>query len=198
MAADLDSLITSEIPEGRQNLLDSYTNLERVAEYCENNYFQVRWDDNWLYYWQGTELLWYYLFFSSSATTSAPPWRRRRATQLRAWLAWPIRSTRSHTTSSRCWTCSPLRSGRWRVRSTTSARLSPSTRRRLPDVRLESWPRTSVPIGELQSQKYSSLPGTSLLPDLNVWYPVRINYSGNIKLLLLQTPRDPSSTWGSQ
>ena len=41
MAADLDSLITSEIPEGRQNLLDSYTNLERVAEYCENNYFQV-------------------------------------------------------------------------------------------------------------------------------------------------------------
>ena len=41
MAADLDSLITSEIPEGRQNLLDSHTNLERVAEYCENNYFQV-------------------------------------------------------------------------------------------------------------------------------------------------------------
>ena len=41
MAADLDSLITSEIPEGRQNLMDSYTNLERVAEYCENNYFQV-------------------------------------------------------------------------------------------------------------------------------------------------------------
>jgi len=40
MAADLDSLITSEIPEGRQNLMDSFTNLERVAEYCENNYFQ--------------------------------------------------------------------------------------------------------------------------------------------------------------
>jgi len=40
MAADLDSLITSEIPEGRQNLLDSHTNLEKVAEYCENNYFQ--------------------------------------------------------------------------------------------------------------------------------------------------------------
>jgi len=40
MAADLDSLITSEIPEGRQNLMDSHTNLERVAEYCENNYFQ--------------------------------------------------------------------------------------------------------------------------------------------------------------
>ena len=40
MAADLDTLITSEIPDGRQNLLDSYTNLEKVAEYCENNYFQ--------------------------------------------------------------------------------------------------------------------------------------------------------------
>lgn len=39
-AADLDTLITSEIPDGRQNLLDSYTNLERVAEYCENNYYQ--------------------------------------------------------------------------------------------------------------------------------------------------------------
>ena len=40
MAADLDTLITADIPEGRQNLLDSYTNLERVAEYCENNYYQ--------------------------------------------------------------------------------------------------------------------------------------------------------------
>ena len=40
MAADLDTLITSEIPDGRQNLLDSFTNLEKVAEYCENNYSQ--------------------------------------------------------------------------------------------------------------------------------------------------------------
>lgn len=39
-AADLDTLLTSEIPDGRQNLLDSFTNLERVAEYCENNYYQ--------------------------------------------------------------------------------------------------------------------------------------------------------------
>jgi hypothetical protein len=39
-AADLDTLITSEIPDGRQNLLDSFTNLERVADYCENNYYQ--------------------------------------------------------------------------------------------------------------------------------------------------------------
>ncbi len=40
LSGDLGSLFTSDLPEGRQNLLDSYTNLERVAEYCENNYFQ--------------------------------------------------------------------------------------------------------------------------------------------------------------
>ena len=40
MAADLDTLLTADIPEGRQNLLDSHENLEKVAEYCENNYYQ--------------------------------------------------------------------------------------------------------------------------------------------------------------
>ena len=40
MAPDLDTLMTADILEGRQNLLDSFTNLERVAEYCENNYYQ--------------------------------------------------------------------------------------------------------------------------------------------------------------
>lgn len=39
--ADLLSLIENEIPEGRQNLLDSYSNLEKVADYCESNYFEV-------------------------------------------------------------------------------------------------------------------------------------------------------------
>ncbi|UYV66297.1 ABI2 [Cordylochernes scorpioides] len=39
--ADLMSLIESEIPEGRQSLKDSHTNLEKVAEYCETNYFGV-------------------------------------------------------------------------------------------------------------------------------------------------------------
>jgi hypothetical protein len=39
--AELAALLNTEIPEGLNNLTDSYTNLERVAEYCEGNYFQV-------------------------------------------------------------------------------------------------------------------------------------------------------------
>ncbi len=60
MAADLDSLITTEIPEGRQNLLDSHTNLERVAEYCENNYFQVR------------EFIYFFVVLFLKSTSSKP------------------------------------------------------------------------------------------------------------------------------
>lgn len=34
-------LLEEEIPAGRRALLDSFTNLDRVAEYCESNYVQV-------------------------------------------------------------------------------------------------------------------------------------------------------------
>jgi len=39
--AELQMLLEEEIPAGRGALLDSFTNLERVAEYCESNYVQV-------------------------------------------------------------------------------------------------------------------------------------------------------------
>lgn len=39
--AELAALLHQEIPEGRHNLSDSHTNLERVADYCEANYFQA-------------------------------------------------------------------------------------------------------------------------------------------------------------
>lgn len=39
--AELQMLLEEEIPAGRGALLDSYANLERVAEYCESNYIQV-------------------------------------------------------------------------------------------------------------------------------------------------------------
>ncbi|XP_074039144.1 abl interactor 1 [Leptinotarsa decemlineata] len=38
--AELAALLRSEIPEGRGNLSENHTNLQRVAEYCEANYFQ--------------------------------------------------------------------------------------------------------------------------------------------------------------
>ncbi|XP_028834711.1 abl interactor 2b isoform X11 [Denticeps clupeoides] len=38
--AELQMLLEEEIPAGRGALLDSFANLERVAEYCESNYVQ--------------------------------------------------------------------------------------------------------------------------------------------------------------
>jgi len=40
--SDLNTLLSTEIPEGLQSLTDSNVNLARVAEYCESNYFQVK------------------------------------------------------------------------------------------------------------------------------------------------------------
>ncbi|KAM4608802.1 abl interactor 2-like isoform 14-T14 [Polymixia lowei] len=39
--AELQMLLEEEIPAGRTALLDSFTNLERVADYCESNYVQT-------------------------------------------------------------------------------------------------------------------------------------------------------------
>lgn len=39
--ADLVTLMTIDMPEGRNNLIESQTNLEKVADYCEGNYTQA-------------------------------------------------------------------------------------------------------------------------------------------------------------
>lgn len=39
--AELQMLLDEEIPAGKRALVESYQNLSRVAEYCENNYVQV-------------------------------------------------------------------------------------------------------------------------------------------------------------
>uniref|UniRef100_A0A674K280 ABI2 n=1 Tax=Terrapene triunguis TaxID=2587831 RepID=A0A674K280_9SAUR len=39
--AELQMLLEEEIPSGKRALLESYQNLTRVADYCENNYIQV-------------------------------------------------------------------------------------------------------------------------------------------------------------
>lgn len=40
--AELQMLLEEEIPAGKRALVESYQNLTRVADYCENNYVQVR------------------------------------------------------------------------------------------------------------------------------------------------------------
>lgn len=39
--AELQMLLEEEIPSGKRALIESYQNLTRVADYCENNYIQV-------------------------------------------------------------------------------------------------------------------------------------------------------------
>jgi len=38
---ELVSLLRNEIPEGRQTLLDTQSNLEKVADYCASAYLEV-------------------------------------------------------------------------------------------------------------------------------------------------------------
>ncbi|KAG8138866.1 putative Abl interactor 1 protein [Naja naja] len=38
--AELQMLLEEEIPSGKRALVESYQNLTKVADYCENNYIQ--------------------------------------------------------------------------------------------------------------------------------------------------------------
>lgn len=50
--AELQMLLEEEIPAGKRALVESYQNLTRVADYCENNYVQVsEWAAGLLYLW---------------------------------------------------------------------------------------------------------------------------------------------------
>lgn len=39
--AEVSQLLDQEIPEGRQHLQESYVNLDKVAQYCRENYLKV-------------------------------------------------------------------------------------------------------------------------------------------------------------
>uniref|UniRef100_A0A8B9N3L2 ABI2 n=1 Tax=Accipiter nisus TaxID=211598 RepID=A0A8B9N3L2_9AVES len=63
--AELQMLLEEEIPSGKRALLESYQNLTRVADYCENNYIQVR----GVYFCEATlSAVYYYYFFRFCST----------------------------------------------------------------------------------------------------------------------------------
>ena len=41
---ELCSLLRNEVPESRQTLLDTQSNLEKVADYCSTAYLEVKFD----------------------------------------------------------------------------------------------------------------------------------------------------------
>ena len=46
--SELTQLIDKEIPDGRQSLQENFNNLERLAQYCQENYIKViQWCSIW-------------------------------------------------------------------------------------------------------------------------------------------------------
>ncbi|XP_072598138.1 abl interactor 2 isoform X41 [Vulpes vulpes] len=86
--AELQMLLEEEIPGGRRALFDSYTNLERVADYCENNYIQFLIGE---YSRRAVASCWKLLPFSSL-------WRMRNCTSADKQRA--LEETKAYTTQS--------------------------------------------------------------------------------------------------
>ena len=94
--AELAALLTTEIPEGRSSLADSHTNLERVAEYCEGNYFQViillkfdTFSSNISFIVESNSNM----FTFYSLKIKELPLKKRKTTLPNHWPVWLIRST---------------------------------------------------------------------------------------------------------
>ena len=109
LSGDLGSLFASDLPEGRQNLLDSYTNLERVAEYCENNYFQ---SDNKRAALEETKG---YTTQSLASVAYQINTLAYNFLQVENWVA--VQNVSCLTSCDRrCWTCKPRSWARWSPR----------------------------------------------------------------------------------
>jgi len=117
--AELAALLTTEIPEGRSSLADSHTNLERVAEYCEGNYFQVQnllrvkgrlYVNNIVEFWLIITCIY------DSLRTRGLLLKRPKIIQPSHWPVLLTKSTPLHTTSCSYWTFKPLSLQKWKVR----------------------------------------------------------------------------------
>lgn len=87
---ELATLIRTDIPEGRQSLQDSYTNLARVAEYCEDTYYRCVLNQ---FFQQKLFLVSreYNLVDVSDLIIRKRPWKRQKTIRHNRWLVLRIR-----------------------------------------------------------------------------------------------------------
>lgn len=130
---EIITLIKQDMPEGRQSLKDSFVNLEKVAEYCEDSY--MRWVGKLLAAVCTLRFTLLHCSLLPDPTTSEPPSKRRKTSQRNRSPPLPIRSTLSLPTTSNCSICKRIISPRWNRKWTTSHKRSTFTRRRWHDVK---------------------------------------------------------------
>lgn len=138
---EIITLIKQDMPEGRQSLKDSFVNLEKVAEYCEDSYMR----------WVGRESAAFCSNFHASIRsyalkillsgpiTSEPLSKRRRTSPHNRWRRLLIRSTRSPPTTSNCSIFRPTIWGKWNHKWTTSHKRWTFTRKKSHVVKSAFW-----------------------------------------------------------